>query len=390
MSQILFWTALGVIVWAFAGFPLLLLLRGLLQRRSITKGTITPRVSLVIVVHNEAEAIEAKLDNVYGMDYPSDKLEVIIASDGSDDGTNELVGKYVPRGLRLLTFPRSGKIPALNAAVAQASGEILVFSDANSMYRPDALHALVAPFADPTVGAVGGDQRYVSNSGRHVAGFGEGLYWNFDRLLKTMQSRAGNMTSATGAIHAIRRELFRPVPLGVSDDFVISTRAIAQGYRLVFEPNAVAYESITPSHQAEFNRKMRVIVRGLRAVWTVRELFNPWRHQFYAVQLFSHKVLRWSVSWSAILLFAASISLYDVSSFYRWLAQAQILFYGCALAAWVLRTSALARHRYFKFLCVPLYFCLANYAALRAWMQFFGGRRVDVWDSKRSATAQSA
>jgi cellulose synthase/poly-beta-1,6-N-acetylglucosamine synthase-like glycosyltransferase len=394
MTYILFWIALGLIAWALVGFPIVLLMRGLF-RRPITKATITPHVSLVIVAHNEASTIETKLENVYALDYPADRLEVIVASDGSDDGTNELVANYAHRGLRLFTFPRSGKIPALNAAVAQAKGEILVFSDANSIYAPDALRSLVAPFADATVGAVGGDQRYVSGKrsrspGGHVASFGERLYWNFDRLLKVTQSRAGNMTSATGAIHAIRRDLFLPVPLGVSDDFVISTRAIIKGYRLVFERSAVAYEMVAPTYRAEFNRKLRVIVRGLRGLWAVRELFNPWRHGFYAVQIFSHKLLRWSVCWLALLLFAASLSLYGAGGFYRWLAQAQLLFYGCALVAWALRNSAVTHYRAFKLLSVPLYLCLANYASLRAWLQLVGGKRVDVWDSKRSATAHAA
>jgi cellulose synthase/poly-beta-1,6-N-acetylglucosamine synthase-like glycosyltransferase len=390
ISQILFWASLAAMTWAFVGFPVVLLLRGLLRPRPVHKAAITPRVTLVIVAHNEADSIGAKLDNVYALDYPSEQLEVIVASDGSDDGTNDIVASYAGRGTRLLAFPRSGKIPALNAAVAQARGDILVFSDANSMYSPDALRALVAPFADRTVGAVGGDQRYVSHSGRHIAGFGERVFWNFDRLLKTMQSRGGNMTSATGAIHAVRRALFQPVPLGVSDDFVISTRAIASGYRLVFEPAAVALETVTPTYQAEFNRKLRVIVRGLRAVSAVRQLFNPLRHPFYAVQLFSHKVLRWSVSWSALVLFVTSMSQYNVGGIYRLAAQAQIIFYLCALTGWLLRRSAVAGHRYFKIFSVPFFFCMANYAALRAWLQFLGGKRVDVWNSGRSAGAQAA
>lgn len=393
MTYILFWVALGLIAWALVGFPVFLLMRGLLQR-PIKKAAITPHVSLVIVAHNEATTIEAKLENVSALDYPADRLEVIVASDGSDDGTNELVANYAHRGLRLFTFPRSGKIPALNAAVAQAKGDILVFSDANSIYAPDALRSLVAPFADPMVGAVGGDQRYVSSkrgrsTGGHVASFGERLYWNFERLLKVMQSRAGNMTSATGAIHAIRRDLFQPVPLGVSDDFVISTRAITKGYRLVFERNAIAYEMVAPTYRAEFNRKLRVIVRGLRGLWAVRELFNPLRHGFYAVQIFSHKLLRWSVCWLALLLFAASLSLYGAGDLYRWLAQGQMLFYGCALVAWGLRNSAVTHSRAFKLFSVPLYLCLANYASMRAWVQLLGGKRVDVWDSKRSASAHA-
>jgi cellulose synthase/poly-beta-1,6-N-acetylglucosamine synthase-like glycosyltransferase len=389
-DHILFWTALGLIVYTYLGFPAVLLVRGVLQRRPVKKGSIEPRATLVIVAHNEVATIGAKIENVYALDYPADKLEVIIASDGSDDGTNELVASYAHRGLRLIEFPRSGKIPALNAAVARATGEILVFSDANSMYARDALRNLIAPFADPTVGAVGGNQCYVAENGKrnsgHAASLGERLYWDYDRLLKTLQSQAGNMTSATGAIHAVRRDLFRPVPLGVSDDFLISTTAIAQGYRLVFERNAIAYESVAPTESAEFNRKKRVLVRALAGLWAVRQLLNPLRYGFYAVQLASHKLLRWSVCWLLIVLFGASLSLYGAGPLYRSLAQCQIAFYAAALLVWALRDTAVVRRRYFRIFSIPFYFCMANYAALRAWLQMLGGKRVDVWDSKRSTS----
>ncbi len=383
MNQLLFWVSIGLIFYAYLGFPLLLLVRGLLRRRPVRQADITPRLSMVITAHNEAKTIRAKLDNVLALDYPRDQLEIIIASDGSDDGTNEIVAAYAGRGVRLLALPRRGKIPALNAAAAQATGEIVVFSDANSIYAPHALRSLVRPFADAAVGAVGGNQCYVSSSHGNAASFGERLYWSLDRTLKTMQSRAGNMISATGAIHAIRRVLFRPVPLGVGDDFVISTRAISHGYRLVFEPNATAYESIAPTDEAEFQRKVRVIVRGLRGLWAVKELFNPWRYGFYSVQIFSHKLLRWSVGWLLMVLLGASLSLYAAGSFYQVVTLGQVAFYGCALCALALRNTSLAQYKAFKLLTIPFYFCLANIAAMRAWLQLLGGKRIDVWDSNR-------
>ncbi len=390
MRRLLFWGSIGLIFYAYLGFPLLLLVRGLLRRRlperaspTVNRINITPRVSLVIVAYNEAKTIGAKLDNVLALDYPADKLEIIVASDGSDDGTNEIVAGYAERGVQFLAFSRGGKIPALNQAVTRASGDILVFSDANSMYTPDALRLLIRPFVDPSVGAVGGNQCYISNGLVTTASSGERLYWNFDRLLKTMQSQSGNMISATGAIHAIRRELFRPVPLGVGDDFVISTRAISQGYRLVFEPNAIAYETVAPSDGAEFQRKVRVIVRGLRGLWAVRELFNPLQYGFYAVQIFSHKLLRWSVGWLMLILLGASLSLYRAGGFYRLIAQSQLIFYGSALGALGLRHTPLRRLKAFRLLSLPFYFCMANFAAIRAWLQLFRGKQIDIWNSNR-------
>lgn len=388
--SILLWTALGLIAYAYVGFPLLLVARGAIVRRSVARAPIAPRVSVVIVAHNEAAAIDAKIENVYALDYPPDRLEVVVASDGSDDGTAERVAAQARRGLHLLALPRTGKIPALNAAVARATGEILVFSDANSMYAPDALRELMAPFADPAVGAVGGDQRYLPGGAAHAASFGERLYWSYDRLLKRMQSRSGSMTAATGAIHAIRRALFRPVPLGVSDDFMTSTRAVSAGRRLAFAERAVAYETVAPSEGAEFQRKVRVATRGLYGLWVARELLNPVRHGFYAVQLASHKLLRWSVCWLLVVVLVASVSLYDQGAVYRVLVHAQLLFYACALAALLLRPSRLSRSRAFRLLGIPFYFCLANYAALCAWLRVLRGRRLDVWESHRPRLAGDA
>jgi cellulose synthase/poly-beta-1,6-N-acetylglucosamine synthase-like glycosyltransferase len=379
----LFWSSLGLILYAYIGFPLLLAIRGWLQRRPVKKADIVPRVSLVITAHNEATHIGAKLENVLALDYPREQLEIIVASDGSNDGMNEIVTRYADRGVLLRAFPRQGKIPTLNAAAVQATGDILVFSDANSIYASDALRVLLRAFADPTVGAVGGNQVYISGSTGNTASFGERMYWGFDRRLKAAQTEAGNMISATGAIHAIRRELFRPVPLGVGDDFVISTRAISQGYRLVFEPNAMAYETIAPTDRAEFSRKERVIVRGLLGLWAVKELFNPLRYGFYAIQIFSHKLLRWSLCWLLVILFAASLALYPQGGIYQLAALGQILFYGSALAALALRQTSLAGLKVFRLLAIPYYFCLANTAAARAWVQLLGGKRIDVWDSKR-------
>jgi glycosyltransferase involved in cell wall biosynthesis len=217
---------------------------------------------MVIVAHNEAAHIGAKLENILSLDYPHDRFDVVVASDGSNDETETIVRGYADRKVKLLSLPRQGKIPALNAAVAAATGEVLVFSDANSMYAPDALRALVRPLADPHVGGVAGDQRYFKERGGASAG--EHTYWNFDRMLKQAQSAAGNVISATGAIYAVRRSLFRTVPSGVTDDFAVSTAVIAQGYRLVFASDAAAYEPAAKASGIEFGRKTRVMTRGLR------------------------------------------------------------------------------------------------------------------------------
>jgi cellulose synthase/poly-beta-1,6-N-acetylglucosamine synthase-like glycosyltransferase len=383
LIKIIFWVTLGLIIYAYFGFTFLLLLRGLLFRRPIRKADFTPFVSIIITAHNEASSIREKIENLLNLDYPPEKRQIIIASDGSSDGTNEIAEEYTDQGVKLFALPRKGKIPTLNRAAENASGEILVFSDANSMLSKNALRNLVSPFADPEVGAVGGNQCYTPDSINNTTGSGENMYWSFDRTLKTMQSESGSMTSSTGAIHAIRRELFQEVPLSVCDDLVISTRAIIKGKRLAFAPDAIAYEPIAPTDKDEFKRKVRIISRALYSLWIVKELLNPFRYGFYAIQLISHKLLRWSVGWFLIILFGVSLGLYNSGLIYRLAIWGQVVFYGFALIAHFLRNTRLAGMKLFKPLYVIYYFCLANYAAILAWIQWIRGKRIDIWESSR-------
>ncbi len=376
----LFWGAVGTVVYTYALFPVLVLLRGALRPRPHLEADATPSVSIVIAAHNERQSIGDKLENLLALDYPRDRLEVVVASDGSDDGTDEVVAGYGDRGIRLLSLPRCGKAPALNAAVAASSGEILVFSDANSAYAPDAVRALVRPFADPDVGGVAGNQRY-QKGGREagIAG-GEHRYWNFDRLLKVAESRAGNAISATGAIYAIRRPLFRTVPDGVTDDFVTSTAVIDQGHRLVFAPDAVAVEPVASTGGMEFGRKVRVMTRGLRGVQVNRRLLDPRRHGFYALQLFSHKVLRRLVVFPLLLAAATSPLLWRRGPLYRLATVVQGAFY----ASGVLGLLALRRPGSRRSpLTLPAFFCMVNAAALRASWNIVRGHRIDRWEPQR-------
>jgi len=381
--EILFWVLFALIAYVYAGFPLVVLVKSL-WRKPVRMDDITPRVSLVVIAHNEVDSIGDKLENVLSLNYPADRLQVIVGSDGSDDGTDDVVRRYAARGVRLCSFPRRGKIPALNDTVAHADGEILVFSDANSMFSPDALRLLVRPFADPSVGGVAGNQCYTTSTG-NAASHGERKYWGFDRTLKRLESASGNTISSTGAIHAVRRELFQPVPSGVCDDSVISKRVILRGYRLVFEPGAIASEPVAPSDEAEMARKTRVIVRGLSALWEVRGLFNPLRYGYYSLQLFSHKLLRWFAVWLLLAMLVVSAALWNESPFYRAFTGAQLAFYGLALLGWALRRTRFARRKAFKIFALPFYFCFANFAALRAWIKLMRGTRWDIWDSKRGA-----
>jgi cellulose synthase/poly-beta-1,6-N-acetylglucosamine synthase-like glycosyltransferase len=382
--EVIFWSAAGLIAFTYAGFPLLLFLRGRALPRPHATADHTPRVSLIIAAYNEAHSIGDKLANVAALDYPHDRLEVIVASDGSNDGTDEVV-RQAGGAVRLLSLPRRGKASALNDAVAASTGEILVFSDANSLYTPDALRHLVRPFADPQVGGVAGNQRYQAGRGAEGSGEGEVRYWQFDRALKSAEGSAGNTISATGAIYAIRRELFIAVPDGVTDDFITSTRVIAQGRRLVFAPNAIALEPVSSTSDVEFGRKVRIMTRGFRGVVMMRELLDPFRHGFYAVQLLWHKVLRRLMVFPLIVVLVLNPFLLGAGAFYRWTMAAQALFYGAALARLVLRNTRWGRLRLLE---IPFFFCLVNGAALVATWNVVRGHRIDRWEPKRPAQAE--
>jgi len=378
-----FWAAVALLAYTYLLFPALLAVRGLAQRKPVRAADSEPSVSLIIAAYNEAHSIGAKIENLLALDYPPDRFEMVIASDGSTDGTVEAAQRAANEQITVLPLPRLGKAGALNAAVQASSGEILVFSDANSMYAPDAIRALVRPFADPEVGGVAGNQRYLSQKDTAGSGQGERSYWGFDRLLKRLQSEAGSTISATGAIYAIRRALFLPVPEGVTDDFVTSTRVIAQGYRLVFAPDAVAYEPVAETTGVEFGRKTRVMTRGLNAVIVMRELLDPRRHGFYALQLFTHKVLRRLMFVPLLALLLVNPLLWRKSWFYKLAMLGQGAFYGSALAGFLLSGTRLGR---FKLFALPYYFCVVYAAAMVAVWKVLTGQRITQWTPQRAAS----
>jgi len=383
MRRCLFWGGVATLAYSIVGFPLLVLLRGALFRRDHHAAPITPAVSLIVSAYNEAGSIGPKLDSLLVLDYPSDLVEIIVASDGSSDGTNAIVARYGERRVRLLELPRMGKAAALNTAVAAAGGDIIVFSDANSHFAPSALRALVAPFADDAVGGVAGDQRYLPADGA----IGERSYWDYDRLLKTYESRAGHVISATGAIYAIRRDLFEPVPDSVTDDFVISTGVIERGRRLVFAADAVAYEPASASDRAEFGRKVRIMTRGFRSVMARRALLDPRQHGFYSVQLLSHKVLRRLLAPPLMAVAIGSATLAHKGGIYRAALVAQLGFYAAATVGFLARDERLKRHPAFA---IPAFICMVNWAALVAAINVVRGRRIDRWEPQRGPAHASA
>jgi cellulose synthase/poly-beta-1,6-N-acetylglucosamine synthase-like glycosyltransferase len=376
-----FWVSLLVIGFSYLGFPLLVMLVGRLRNRVVEKQPITPRMSLIIAAYNEEDCIAERLVNALAADHPGEALEIIVASDGSSDRTEEIVASFAPRGVRLLRLPRQGKIPALTAAVARARGEILVFSDANTMMETGALRALASNFADASVGGVAGNTGYTIQDGSDSSSRGENGYWRYDTWIKELESRTGSVVSAHGGLYALRRELFQaPVDTAVTDDFIISTGVVEQGRRLVFESDARAYEVAVPRMNREFSRRVRLMTRGLRGVSLRRRLLNPARYGFYAVVLFSHKILRRLVPIALVALLVSTLYLTSMGTAFLMALMAQLGIYSFAAVGYLTRSRPVGEWRCFY---VPFFFCMANLAALIALVRFARGERVTLWQPQR-------
>jgi cellulose synthase/poly-beta-1,6-N-acetylglucosamine synthase-like glycosyltransferase len=377
--EVVFWVSVAAVVYVYAGYPLLL--RALAGRRAVS-GPVRqefPPVTLIVSVFNEEGCIRVKLENCLALDYPADRLEVIVVSDASTDGTDAIVAGFAAHGIRLLRMPeRGGKTVGLNAAVAQARGDVVVFSDANAMYRPDAIQALVAPLADAGVGAVIGESGYVEPDSD--AGRSESLYWRYETAIKRLESLSGSVVGGDGAIYAVRRSLYLPMTADALSDFVNPLQVVRSGYRCVYEPAASSREETAAGFDKEFRRKVRIVNRAWRALMTMKDLMNPLRYGRFAWQLVSHKLLRWLVPGFLLMAFVANLGLVGQRTVYDAALIAQLLFYGFALAGALLRD----REKLTTLLYVPYYFCLVNVASARGILEAYRGKTYTTWSTARA------
>ena len=374
-----FWASVGAMAYVYIGYPLLLFLVSRVWSRRVAKAPFTPTVTMVIAAYNEEQAIAGKLDNSLALDYPADRLDIMVASDGSTDGTNRLVREYAarhPGRITLLDLPRAGKTAGQNQAAEVATGEILVFSDATTLYDSGAVRAMVANYADPLVGSVGGDVRYV-REGEEVTGKGRQMYWNYEASIRRWESQIFTVIGATGCIYSLRRSLYTHLDPAAISDFVQPAKALLQGYRSVVEDDATCYE-VAESKQMgeELRRRARVVHRGIRGVGYMAEVLNPFRHHFLCFQIVSHRLLRWGIPFLLIAAFVANAFLLD-APFYQLTLALQLAFYGGALAALVLDRWHIRPRGLF----VPLYFCLVNLAPLIAVWSLLKGEKKIVWET---------
>lgn len=302
MSGIVFWASVALIGYVYAGYPLAVALLARLRRRRPVAPGHTPPLTVIIAAYDEEEWIGPKLEETLALDYPADRIEVIVAADGSRDRTVEIASRYP--GVTVLHRPeRLGKMAALERAVAAASGEILVFSDANNRYHPGALLALAAPFADPAVGAVVGRKTVIGEDG---LSYSEGLYWRYEAAIRRWETRFNSCTGANGEIVAVRRRLFRPAPPGwINDDVWMVQRVLAAGHRVVYAHDAVSSEPVSATAADEVARRARIVAGRWQQITRLSAL--PWRRPVVMWQLVSHKLLRPLVPFAMISAAAAAL-----------------------------------------------------------------------------------
>ena len=371
----LFWFGLAGVAYAYFGYPLVLLVWGGLFPRPVQRGTRElPTVSIVMPVHNEESQIAAKLENLLQLDYEPDKLEILVVSDGSTDATQAIAMQYADRGSRVLLVEvreRRGKGHALNMGIAAARNELVVFTDAGIELERGSLRAIVAPFADPSVGCVSGEDQIAEMGG-------EGLYGRYELFLRQQESRIHSLVGASGSFYAQRKELCPDFVEGSAPDFLSVLHVIDRGYRAVSEPSARGTMKALEEHRDEFRRKVRTLIRGMTALSRYLHLLNPVRHGVFAFFLFSHKLMRWFVPVFLFAMLVANVALLD-RVFYAAVALPHSLFYLSGIAFLFglppFRRSLPGR--------IAGYFVNVNCAIAVAWWHFLGGARQEIWSPSR-------
>jgi cellulose synthase/poly-beta-1,6-N-acetylglucosamine synthase-like glycosyltransferase len=370
-----FWISLAVVAYSYLGYPLVLWIQAKLRPRPIAKAPLEPTISVVIAAHNEGDKLAAKIENLRQVEYPSEKVEIVISSDGSTDGTNEFLSHA--DGIRFVVSDlQQGKAAAVNRALELCTGEIVIFTDARQRIEPSAFRKLLRNFSDPSVGSVSGELEFPDASG----GSGVSLYWRFEKAIRKLESSSGSVMGVTGAFYATRRSLVAKLPAGlILDDVYSPLKVMEARSRVVFEGEAVAWDKPSFSHSVEFRRKVRTLMGNYELLGYFPWLALPFGATGF--RFFSHKLLRLAVPWLLIIAYLSSAALSSIT-FYLGLLALQTLFYLSGAVAAVTRTNNVL-------LKIPGTLCLLNAAALVALITFLrrSGDVGSVWQPTSVVTS---
>jgi glycosyltransferase involved in cell wall biosynthesis len=374
VAIVFFWIAAGLTFWTYFGYMFFLRFLGAVSPKAVSKDDeFIPRISIIITAYNEEHRIASKLDNTLELDYPADKMEIIVVSDGSTDRTDEIVGSYADKGVKLLRIPeRRGKHHGQGQGVRRARNELIVLTDATTFLFPESVKKMMANFADESIGCISGmDYMKDPNS----SGSGEGLYVKYEMLLRKLESAAGSLVGVSGCFFAIRKQISEGWIDNMSSDFYLPTFARMKGYRTVLEEQAQCYYEILGDPAREFGRKVRTVVHGLEVFFRFKNILNPFRFGMYALQMLSHKLSRWLVPIYMLMLFIANFMLVRSGTFFLVCFILQVAFYFAALVAILFKR--MQRLPIFK---VPFFFVMVNYAILVAIYNYILKKEYVLWE----------
>lgn len=382
MTELVFLGSIGLLSYTFIGYPSLIWAFAQLFPNAIRVGACRPDVVVIVVAYNEARRIVTKLETCLALDYPKEMLRILVVSDGSNDGTNDLVMAYADRGIGLLAFPeRRGKAACLNDAVASCNETIIVFTDARQRLAVDAVQKLVENFSDPKVGAASGELVFETDG---MTGFGEGVdaYWRYEKFIRQQESRVHSVIGVTGALYALRRECFREISTDtILDDLVIPMNVVMAGRRVVFESRARAFDLPAHDHREEKRRKTRTLAGNYQLIFSHPCFFVPLRNPVL-LQLVSHKVLRLVAPFCMLLLLVTNVALLPLGWPYRGLFFAQLLGYALPVI------GELSPHvRRFRIVKLATAFLLLNWFAVLGLVEFLRNRNAHLWAAKQPSSS---
>jgi cellulose synthase/poly-beta-1,6-N-acetylglucosamine synthase-like glycosyltransferase len=396
--EILFWFCIGLVVYTYVGYGIiawiLVKIRKILGKefKKYNDPNFLPKVTLVIPAYNEMSCISAKVKNTFGLDYPADLIEVLFVTEGSNDGTSEYINslKDTYSNLRMIGGDtRRGKIEAMNIAIKTITTPIVIFTDANTNLNNQVIKNIVRHFQDPVVGAVAGEKRIETEGSEAAAGSGEGLYWKYESFLKKLDTELYSVVGAAGELFAVRTHLFGEVEKDtLLDDFIVSLRIAADGYRVIYEPDAYASERPSFSIQEEMKRKIRIAAGGFQSIARLDYLWNIFRYGLLSFQYVSHRAMRWAVAPFCLpLIFLLNITLFflDTSllnqTIYQLIMMGQIAFYAMAIIGYYLENQKIR----VKALFVPFYFSFMNYCAIKGYFRYRNGLTSGIWEKAKRA-----
>ncbi|MEZ5306516.1 MAG: glycosyltransferase family 2 protein [Pyrinomonadaceae bacterium] len=373
-----------LVFYTYVGYPILVFVVARLFPRTVERERYRPKVTVLITAYNEEAGIEKKILNTLRLDYPKDKLEILVASDASSDGTDDIVNGFASQGVKFFRQEgRKGKTWTQNEAVKLATGEIILFSDATTHYSPDVLENLLPSFSDDSVGCVAGRLIYVANANGSISS-GARKYWGYETFLRENESLACSLIGASGCLYAVRKEAYVPMYREACSDFLICSLLYENGLRSVFEPSAVCYEDTNEKSQEEIRMRIRVIAQTYSDLWKNRRLLNPLRTGFYGIQLISHKLLRYLVPIFLLFNFLSSLVLALTIPAFVVLAGVEIALLVAALIGLVLEKSEIK----IKLFSLPMYFLLTNYTSMVGLLKFFSGENFAAWETGRKSEGQ--